>query len=448
MDNYQAMLAHGQEMENSKLCLEAMMAMATILGTQTPLQDVDRARELSEESLELAQSIGDRAAESKIYWNLLNTIAFADGDMEVGLAFGEKSLVIARELELKEQIAFTLNSMIMIYWKNNLLTEGMTLLNEVRVLWRELDNQPMLADSYSMSSFIQLMTGDYESATESLEELERISLAINNTWNLSAGRLFLGMCYIECGAIDEGINSLKATIDLSAQAGLSGNELLAMAILAGAYSLLGEFEPATGLADETIKRIEEVRIYDQALIIGLAAAVCIRSGAKDQAKEILDSLSGYDTDSGNNWFIAYIVGAKAEYALTDARPEDALDFIEDHVSKLRQSGVIAPLAYLLYIKARVELELGDPNASMRSLEIALKESEHTGERLWRWQILGDLGDLASREGIGQPKDIEEWKEKEIETIEFISSHLSDPDLLDRFTDNPRVASLLEAHIQE
>jgi predicted ATPase/class 3 adenylate cyclase len=448
MENYQAMLAHGQEKGITKICLEAMMAMATILVTQTSIQDVDRARELSEESLELAKSLEDRAAESKIYWNLLNTIAFADGDMDKALAYGENSLAIARELELKEQIAFTLNSMIMIYWKNNLLTEGMGLLEEVSVLWRELDNQPMLADSFSMSSFIQLITGDYKAATETLEELERISIAINNTWNLSAGGLFLGLCYIECGEIDKGVNSLMATIDVSAQAGLFGNELLAKAILAGAYSLLGEDELAIGLADETIERIEEVRIHDRALMFGLAAAAIVRSGANSQAKEILETLSGYDTDSGNNWYIAYIVGAKAEYALADNRLEDALDIIEDHVSKLRKSGVFAPLPYLLYIKAQAELELGDPSASLHSLETALKESEQTGERLWRWQILGDLGDLASREGIAQPEDMEEWRAKEIETIEFISSHLSDPGLLDSFSAKPRLASLLEAQIQE
>ncbi|HET6443345.1 MAG TPA: AAA family ATPase, partial [candidate division Zixibacteria bacterium] len=443
MENYQEMLAHSQENGEQKMALSALMAMATLFSTQTAVQDVDRARELSEEALDLASSLEEKAAEATIYWNLMNTIAFADGDMDQGLAYGETSLKIARELDLKEQTAFTLNSMIMIYWKNNLLAQGIALLDEVRDLWRELDNQPMLADSYMMSGFIQLMKGDYRSALETFLELERISLAINNAWNLSAGRLFLGLCYVEMGEIDEGFSYLNKTIEVSDKPGLFGNELLAKVILAGGYSILGMVDQATLLAEETMRRIEDVRDYDQPLMFGLACAAFIRSGALPRAKVIFEEISKHDVADGNAWFVAYIVGAEAEFALAEGRPEEAIEHIEKHLGKLYEFGVLAPLPYLLYLRSQAESRLGDNQSSKASLEQALEASNQNGERLWRWQILASLASVADSDGS---QDVAEWREQASETIDFIANNIGDPDLHQAFLARPNISAHLETKI--
>ncbi len=445
-ENYQTMLDHAHERQDPELSLAAMIAMSTLLSTQTSIQDVDRSRQLSEESLELAKSLDDQAAEAKIYWNLLNTIAFADGDIEIGLAYGETSLKLARELDLKEQIAYTLNSMSKVYWRNNMLAEGIDLLDEVRVLWRELDNQPMLADSYAMTAFIQLMTGELQSAKETLLELVQISLAINNTWNLSIGRMFLGLCYLEMGEIDDGNTTLAKAIEVSRQAGLYSNELLAKVVLAGSYSLLGLDELAESLAAETIRRIDEVRHYDRPLMFGLACAAFVRSGALSEAKEILGEISEEDLTSGNDWFLAYIVGAEAEIAIADDQLDYAIEHVDTHIDRMQNSGVSAPLPYLLYLKARAVIALGDSQSSIIALENALTVSEKIGERIWRWQILAALVDIASDGDVTGTQNAAEWRTKASETIKFIANSISDADLQRAFLNKPSAASILEAEI--
>ncbi|MGB3715893.1 MAG: adenylate/guanylate cyclase domain-containing protein [Candidatus Promineifilaceae bacterium] len=448
MENYQAMLAYAQERGDQKLSLAAMTAMATIYSTQTPLQDVAKSRELSEEALDIAQSLGDRAAIAKINWNLLNTVAFADGEMEEGLAYGEASLKIAREMELKEQIAFTLNSMIMVYWKNNQIAKGKALLDEVRDIWRELDNQPMLADSYSMTGYSLIMIGDYVGALETSKELERISEAINNSWNLSGSKVLLGLCYLQVGEIDRGISYLYDAIETGKRVGLYTNELLAKVILAGAYALLGLEDQAKPLALESFQRREEFSIFDQEVGLGLVCAACIRSGALSQARIVLEELSDYDKTSGSVWSTSFFVGAESELALAEDRPGVAIQDIEQFIPRTQDSGVHSPLPYLLYLRGQAYLALGDLQASISSFEEALEESEKTGERIWRWQILASLVGIATAGDLDESSDTAMWRKKAAETVAFISENINDADLRKEFLSRPGVSTLVGAGVFE
>jgi hypothetical protein len=60
---------------------------------------------LSEQALTLARELGDQAAEAKILWNLMLVHRYSDDDPHQVVTYGEKSLVIARELNLPEQIS-------------------------------------------------------------------------------------------------------------------------------------------------------------------------------------------------------------------------------------------------------------------------------------------------------------------------------------------------------
>jgi class 3 adenylate cyclase/tetratricopeptide (TPR) repeat protein len=448
MANYQTMLTHAQEQQDQELALAAMMAMATILSTSTPIQDVNRSRELSEEALILAQSLGDRAAEAKINWNLMNTVAFSGGDMEEGLSFGEASLKIAREMDLRDQIAYTLNSMIMIYWNNSLIAKGIVLLDEVRAIWHELDNQPMLADSTTMTGFSLLMIGDYKSALETFEELERLSQAINNTWNLNSSKLFIGMSALQVGEIDRGITYANKAIELGEQLGLHANVLLAKAMLAGVYSLFGKCDDAMELALDAYQRREEAPDFERPLILGLVCAAYVRCQAFSQAEEVLESLSEYERSSGNDWFAAFIIGAEAELALSKDRPEDVLESIEPHIPRLKESGIHSTLPYLLFLRGQAHLALGNHLVARSSFEQALEESEGTGEQLWRWEILRSLVEMASANDSDENSELDEWREKAAETIAFIAENIRDADFRRDFLLRPGVSTLVGTDILE
>ncbi|MFN2189402.1 MAG: ATP-binding protein [Candidatus Promineifilaceae bacterium] len=446
MENYQAMLEQGQESGIPELRLEGMMAMATILTTQNAIQDLDRARILSEDALQLAAELHDKAAESKIYWNLLNTEAFGKADYDLGIAYGEKSLKLARELELKEQVAYTLNSMNMLYWKNNMLRQAMQTLNEVSDLWRELDNQPMLADSYSMIAFAHMMMGKYPEAMDMLGEVQRISTAINNTWNLNASSLFIGWCSLAEGDIDRGIDALTYVIEYGGSAGLYGNELLARSMIGNIYAIFGKDELARQYSEESIARIEEARHHDRAMIAAMVMLTYIQLGDMARAGEILEMQNKYDTLSVNDWFGAFIMASKALYALADNRPEEAIAALEEQVRRNRTSEVTAPLPNLLYYLGIAEKAHGDFQAAIDIFKSALDSSVTIGERIWRWQILAELRELSAQEGLVTTDEKEMWQKMEIESVDFISQHMEKSGLRSSFHARPSVASLLQSQI--
>jgi class 3 adenylate cyclase/predicted ATPase len=432
LENYQAMLVHARERQDQSLDLAAMTAMATIYSTRTPLHDPGQALKLSEEALVLAQSLDDRAAIAKINWNLLNTVAFTKGNMEEGLAYGETSLKIARELGLKEQIAFTLTSMIMLYWNDNQIAEGNVLLDEVRQLWRELDNQPMLADSYSMSGYSLVMIGDFVSALERFKELERISEAINNSWNLSGSKVMLGMCYLQFGEIDRGVSYMDEAVEIGIRVGLFANELLAKVVLAGAYALLGLENRAKPLSLESYQRRDEFSGFDSSLVLGLVAAACVRNGELSQANEIMEELSAVDTSSGSVWSSSYVVGAVTELALAEGRPDDAIEKVDRFLPRIQDSGVHSALPYLLYQKGLACIALEDLPSAVSSFEEALEYSKKNGERIWRWQILASLVNLASDRDLVETSQAVSWEKEAAETVSFISNHIQEPEFRGTF----------------
>ena len=107
------------------------------------------------------QSPADEAAEAKIYWILLNAYRLSNRS-EQALEAGERSLALARKLNLREQLAFTSNDLPHIYHETGRQERAIELVAEASRLWRELDNLPMLADSLATASMISLILGDFD----------------------------------------------------------------------------------------------------------------------------------------------------------------------------------------------------------------------------------------------------------------------------------------------
>jgi tetratricopeptide (TPR) repeat protein len=372
----------------------------------------------------------------------MNTVAFSRGDLDQGLAYGEASLQIARELNLREQIGYTLNSFILIYFNNNLVDKGKELLDEVHDIWIELDNLPMLADSYSMTGYSYLMSGDYKAAFEVFAELERISEAINNTWNLSASKLFLGLCSLETGLISQGMSYLDEAVELNASPDLASDLLLAKVILAGGYSILGEFDKAYTLAEEVYQQRGDIHPQNWPLLMGLISSMYVRCGALSKAHDILEELADFDRASGSVWFASFIVCAEAELALAEDRLNEVNDLVEPHVQRMLEHGAHSNLPCLYYLQGQSYLALGDRERAFSTFESALVNSKLTGERTWRWQIQAAMHELAASE---EPPDFDasaHWRAEAQETINFIAENIQDEDLRRTFYARDEISPLL------
>jgi class 3 adenylate cyclase/predicted ATPase len=435
--NYEAMISLAGERDEPSLTLAGMMALATIYSTMTPIYDNAKAQLLSEESLILARELGDRAAEAKINWNLMNSVVTSGGDLEKGLVYGEASLQIARELNLREQIGYTLTGMTMIYMNNDHLKEARELLDEVDAVWRELDDQPMLVDSYAMASFVNITAGDFAAAIEILTELEQTSKAINNTWNLIGSKFYLGMCYLELGEISRSKAHLEEGIPLVEQAGMIDYLFYVNMFLSQLYTTLGLFDQARSLADEVFNRRDEGLLLYRPVILGLVCETYVLSGALSQARAVADLLAELDTSNNGLWRNSYAIKAQAELALAENRPHDVIAAVEPFISRLKEFGVRSALPHILHLLGRAYIALDRPEEAFAVLEEALHESKVTGERRWRWQILAALADLAEEEPAAK------WRAEALETIYFIADNIGPLELRQYFLHRTDVAALIE-----
>jgi len=84
-------------------------------------------------------------------------------------------LAIAREIDLREQLAYTLNDLQGSYFATAQLDRAQAALAEAQELWRELGNMPMLADNLVSTATNDYLSGEYEQALALAEETLQIS---------------------------------------------------------------------------------------------------------------------------------------------------------------------------------------------------------------------------------------------------------------------------------
>ncbi len=113
--NYEEMEGVGRQRGDAALELAALTAQSVLLAIPTVTHDPEKGRRLAEKALGLAREAGDKAAEARVLWTLLLINRYTSHPSEA-VAYGEESLRSARQLESREQLAFTLHDLAGVYW--------------------------------------------------------------------------------------------------------------------------------------------------------------------------------------------------------------------------------------------------------------------------------------------------------------------------------------------
>ena len=262
--NYREMEALARERSDRAMELAAIMARATLRSTRTPLYDATQGEALSKKSLVLARELGDRAAEAKILWNLMLLQIYGVENAVEAARYGEQSLAIARELNLRHQMAFTLNDLARVYQDLGQMAEARVALEEARVLLYELGDLPMLTDNLNTSMLYYYATGDYEQARTLEAEAQRASESSGNVWaraSIAISRSFLAL---EQGEVGRGIQIVEEALQGNKQAIVPTVLAICYLSLAALYATAGALDraiewcqQATVLADEIMPSIRQ-----------------------------------------------------------------------------------------------------------------------------------------------------------------------------------------------
>jgi tetratricopeptide (TPR) repeat protein len=396
--NYDEMEAVGQERGDRRLVLAALMARATIRAIPTPFFDSTLAKALSDEALLLARELGDQVAEAKILWNLMllhsrtSTTRYREA-----LAFGEQSLEIARRLNLREQLAFTLNDLSMLYIPLGQPERGKMVGQEARELWREMNNLPMLADNLGYSTANHLEMAEFEQAISLANEAKQLSQRIGNLWGETFSQTWVGRAYLELGQPAHAIEVMQEAVRLADISGFRAPLVITRADLGKLYGDLGAVERGLELTRLAFEKAQQSFPGLRSWSAGALAHVVLSKGDRTAAETIVrQGYDGLDPEALLPPFDAGILSADCELAMAHEDWTRALTLADKFIAGRRRVRHHLPEA--LYLKGLALRGQGELNGARATLAEARAEAEAQHARWSLWRILAALSEVEAEGG--------------------------------------------------
>jgi predicted ATPase len=434
---YNEMQAFGQGQADPSIEMKALMAKATIYSIFNQIHDPALSEQMLVEALEISRVIDDRAAQTKLNWNLMVTYLFSKR-LDKALQHGEVALALARQADDREQLAFVLNDLCRLYTNRGEFEKAHASTREARELWRSLENQVMLADSLGSEAEVYLNAGEYDLSLECCQQALDICVRINNLWGQSYDRMLMAFALFENGQLGRGIKMAEASIELGDEAGLIATSITLRSELAWVYAYCGAVEKGDNLVEQATQISDDKqpgwRSYPQAASVRMHLfADEIERAEEITGKELLQPIS-----------IPYarftILIALANIQLAAARKEyrKALSLVNELLAEVTPlTRVDVPEA--LRWKGKALLGLGRIEEALHCLTEACSRAEGTKSYLYLWAILADLAELQA--GLDRLPEAKRNQEKARKIIGGIADSLREVGLADQFLGQARVRKL-------
>ncbi len=432
LENYDEMCRVARERRDIHLELAAIVAASTVYSTINASMNTDKGQALSEEALELSRKLGDRAAEAKILWNL-TLVNLMKENIPDAIASGEQSLKIARELTLREQLAYTLGD---IGWAYNMIGEfheAELRLEEAGRLWREFDNLPMLANNLNLLLFGLCWAGKMEQALRAAEESYQISLSIKNHGTEAWSRHWQGVIWLDLGEVDKAFTALQESLDLAQEYDNGLYVIWFSSTLRLAYATLGAGQIASDRY--SAYRVPNPEISTSPAKTGVVvnyALFEIATGQLDQAASTLQLC----IPNGTVWDSALLYG-QSKLAAAHEEFDKAIELADICLAMMHTHSIKRYYADTLLVKGKAHVRLGERDAARQALGLARSEAEASGARSILWQILALQADLEP-----DPLQSSALRESARQIVRHISEHMPDERLRNLFEASTDVRALM------
>ena len=416
------------ERNDRQTVFSALMARAKVLATPSPVQNSALARAVLEQALILARDLNDRAAECRVLWNLMLVIVWGGGDQGQAAAYGEGSLALARALNMREQLAFTLNDLTYPYIALGQRARAHEVLTEAIALWRELGTRPMLADGLALSTHFHILSGHYDQAIAAADEALSISRAIDNQWGQASSRVYISYVYLDRGELDRAMQIMQEAMRLGEQTGLLFAIIIPATDLAWVHASLGAVEQGLALARRAQALESKVQLpFLRAYPFVALARLHLAQGDLAAAEAALHHLKSKLPKEGMLWFIPnFMPLAEGELALARHDGERALALMNEQIDSLSRTRTRFFASDALHLKARALLALDRSDEAGEALVQARTDAERVGSRRSLWPILLDLSRLEA--GRGRAAEAQALRRQAREVVEFIAGNISDAEL--------------------
>jgi tetratricopeptide (TPR) repeat protein len=432
--NYEHMRALGEASRDRAAELAAITSLTTLYTTATAKMDAAKGRRSAEEAARLAAELGDRDAESKALWNLMNLNVYGSGDLREAVQLGERSLAISRELGAREQTAFTMTDLWRPYVGVGDLVAARQTLEEARPIWHELDNLPMLTENLGSAAQLCHLTGEDDRALSLATEARSVADSAGNLWGQAYASMAALDVHLDRGELGTAIDLMREAVEMGERVGFLAPLVTTRATLAATYAYLGDLEAAGDGAERALEvateRVPSARPWPLLclarihLLAGEADAADAALAACDP--DLLPELSRTQASLDVELVRGGIALAKGEHGR-------AIEIADQLLARLDRIRVrqFAEAARLL--KGRALRASGDAVAATAVLREARSIAEDLRNRRILWEILAELAEVGGEERSALLAGAREILHAMADTLE--------PDLGKRFLDRPGVAIL-------
>jgi class 3 adenylate cyclase/tetratricopeptide (TPR) repeat protein len=439
---YEEMAALARDAGDRRGVLGAEMALTTIRATPTPKFDHSKGRELAERTISLARELGDRSAESKALWNLMILNVFGGGDADEAVRVGERSLEIARELNAREQIAFTLNDLWRPYASVGNVDAARASLDEAGPIWREMGNLPMLCENLIGTAALRALAGEPEEAHTLFDEAYAMSEEIGNPWGQAHCLFNAYLIDVEQANVGRAMARMHACIRLSEEAGFLIPQSATRADLGLLHARLGQVARGGELADEGLEIAKAQTPLAVPMVKVSKAEIALLEGSIDEAEALVGDAdvsrlpgpirgaagAGFDLLRGQ------LAASRGDHARAVEIADAVLAWLER--LHLRQ---FLPAALLL--KGRVYVATGRPEEAEQVLGEARKRAGAMGYRRVLWEIDAELSGIAAARG--DATQAAALRAEAAAVISDIASTIDERRLRSSFLSLPKVRAVLD-----
>jgi DNA-binding SARP family transcriptional activator/tetratricopeptide (TPR) repeat protein len=436
--NYNEMLSVAAERQDQALELAALIAQCIIHARHNPVFNPQRAGEEGQVALDLARELNDRPAEARALWGLMVAGIYGGGSSQQTSDYGQRSLALARELGLTEQMGYVLVNLCWPYIAQKQLQAAFEANHEAQAIWQELGNQPMLLEVYEMRQWILAIAGDNPGLMVAAHETLRLSLLTGNQGFQGNALRFMGLVHLFRGRFEEALADFEAAKTLPFRRSFSEHANYDALLLL--YHLAGALDQAEFWADKLYEALRErsFPVFEPYYLTNIAR-VKIARGKLAEGQAILDGLlETLAPDAPWSHTIITIAIVYGQLQLARGKPERVFDLMDERMEGYRQASFLHSLAEEFWVRGRAQLLLGQLEAARAALLEAKETAEAREERVMLWQILAALSELEL--ACGDMAAAESYRDQARAVIDDIAAQAGE--LRADFLGQPAVVRLL------
>jgi tetratricopeptide (TPR) repeat protein len=438
---YDTLLRLARERRQAVIECMALNRLATVKAHDA--FNLEVARSLLQEALQVAQESDNRIGLAETEWNLAQ-FHFYGSKVRTALVHAERGLLLARALNHKELIARTLN--ILGYLRANLghYAECQACAEEAVTLYTQLGHRAMIVDSLCLVAQAKLSIDQPGVAIDLARTALTIAQEIENPWGETNSILHLALGALETGDYATALGCAQQALALARAHQLNIVLCIVPLALGSVYQVLGQFEAARQIHLEA-ERFNS-NIVSRPFNGPIAAALCVDCallGAWEEAyawaRKHLDTReASLDFYSGLTFWC--IVEALLHAGEIDRAEAEVAHFRERVGHYLRYR--------IPYLRAQAVLDIAEHqgetgiSSAIAHLEEANRLAQEIGLPGTQWPILARLGELYRL--VGNEAQAEQVLAQAAKIIQALAAKIDDEGLRRGFLAAGHVRTVLNA----